>query len=167
MGYAYSIHLNRGLSHFSWHHSIVETSSENISWFKYIMDCWSRIVANGGKEPRGIRGFAIEGGNTIFSSWKLQGNQVRLLWMPSWSIYLFWTGRRSEYAWPFPWVFKWRGPLCWKNWSPSPWIPWLELAEWQPAHRVSRGWDQFLSHYIQLGENFKRKGMLKKTNVTF
>ncbi|GLB41894.1 putative beta-galactosidase, domain 3 [Lyophyllum shimeji] len=30
---------------------------------------------NGGKEPRGIRGFAIEGGNTTFSQWKLQGNQ--------------------------------------------------------------------------------------------
>ncbi|KAF8159357.1 glycoside hydrolase family 35 protein [Crassisporium funariophilum] len=30
---------------------------------------------NGGKEPRGIRGFSITGGNTTFSSWKLQGNQ--------------------------------------------------------------------------------------------
>ena len=32
--------------------------------------------ANGGKEPRGIRGYSITGGNTTFSSWKLQGNQV-------------------------------------------------------------------------------------------
>ncbi|KAF8078179.1 glycoside hydrolase family 35 protein [Lyophyllum atratum] len=30
---------------------------------------------SGGKEPRGIRGFAIEGGSTTFSQWKLQGNQ--------------------------------------------------------------------------------------------
>ncbi|KAF9472855.1 glycoside hydrolase family 35 protein [Pholiota conissans] len=30
---------------------------------------------NSGKEPRGIRGFQIIGGNTTFSSWKLQGNQ--------------------------------------------------------------------------------------------
>jgi len=30
---------------------------------------------NGGKEPRGIRGFAIEGGNSTFTLWKLQGNQ--------------------------------------------------------------------------------------------
>ncbi|KAF5386932.1 hypothetical protein D9615_001717 [Tricholomella constricta] len=30
---------------------------------------------NGGKEPRGIRGFAIEGGSTTFGQWKLQGNQ--------------------------------------------------------------------------------------------
>ncbi|KAJ7432340.1 glycoside hydrolase family 35 protein [Mycena latifolia] len=29
---------------------------------------------NGGKEPRGIRGYALEGGNTTFDSWKLQGN---------------------------------------------------------------------------------------------
>ncbi|KAF7798724.1 hypothetical protein EIP86_009949 [Pleurotus ostreatoroseus] len=37
-----------------------------------------RIVetsTNGGKEPRGIRGAKIVGGNTTFSSWKLQGNQ--------------------------------------------------------------------------------------------
>ncbi|TFK39704.1 glycoside hydrolase family 35 protein [Crucibulum laeve] len=33
------------------------------------------VQANGGKEPRGIRGFTIVGGNTTFSSWKLQGNQ--------------------------------------------------------------------------------------------
>ncbi|KAJ3482157.1 hypothetical protein NLI96_g7176 [Meripilus lineatus] len=33
------------------------------------------IQANGGKEPRGIRGYAITGGNTTFSHWKLQGNQ--------------------------------------------------------------------------------------------
>ncbi|KAI0318758.1 glycoside hydrolase family 35 protein [Amylostereum chailletii] len=39
------------------HTGIVETSS------------------NGGKEPRGIRGYAILGANTTFSSWKLQGNQ--------------------------------------------------------------------------------------------
>ncbi|KAG6811872.1 hypothetical protein H0H92_005448 [Tricholoma furcatifolium] len=32
-------------------------------------------TANSGKEPRGIRGFAIEGGNTTFSLWKIQGNQ--------------------------------------------------------------------------------------------
>jgi len=30
---------------------------------------------NGGKEPRGIRGATIEGANTTFSLWKLQGNQ--------------------------------------------------------------------------------------------
>ncbi|KAF5362341.1 hypothetical protein D9756_002224 [Leucocoprinus leucothites] len=30
---------------------------------------------NGGKEPRGIRGYSIIGGNTTFKSWKLQGNQ--------------------------------------------------------------------------------------------
>ncbi|KAJ3561176.1 hypothetical protein NP233_g10355 [Leucocoprinus birnbaumii] len=30
---------------------------------------------NGGKEPRGIRGYSITGGNTSFTSWKLQGNQ--------------------------------------------------------------------------------------------
>lgn len=35
-------------------------------------------LANGGKEPRGIRGYAITGGNTTFSHWKLQGNQVHL-----------------------------------------------------------------------------------------
>jgi len=29
---------------------------------------------NGGKEPRGIRGYAIIGGNTTFSAWKIQGN---------------------------------------------------------------------------------------------
>ncbi|KAJ6584740.1 glycoside hydrolase family 35 protein [Mycena capillaripes] len=29
---------------------------------------------NGGKEPRGIRGYALAGGNTTFDSWKLQGN---------------------------------------------------------------------------------------------
>ncbi|KAJ7644336.1 glycoside hydrolase family 35 protein [Roridomyces roridus] len=29
---------------------------------------------NGGKEPRGIRGYALVGGNTLFDSWKLQGN---------------------------------------------------------------------------------------------
>ncbi|RDB21488.1 putative beta-galactosidase A [Hypsizygus marmoreus] len=31
---------------------------------------------NGGKEPRGIRGFAIVGGNTAFKRWKVQGNQA-------------------------------------------------------------------------------------------
>ncbi|KAI0690966.1 glycoside hydrolase family 35 protein [Cytidiella melzeri] len=30
---------------------------------------------NSGKEPRGIRGYSIIGGNTTFSMWKLQGNQ--------------------------------------------------------------------------------------------
>ncbi|ETW78704.1 glycoside hydrolase family 35 protein [Heterobasidion irregulare TC 32-1] len=30
---------------------------------------------NGGKEPRGIRGYSITGGNTTFTTWKLQGNQ--------------------------------------------------------------------------------------------
>ncbi|KAJ7729673.1 glycoside hydrolase family 35 protein [Mycena maculata] len=29
---------------------------------------------NSGKEPRGIRGYALVGGNTTFDSWKLQGN---------------------------------------------------------------------------------------------
>lgn len=29
---------------------------------------------NGGKEPRGIRGYALVGGDTTFDSWKLQGN---------------------------------------------------------------------------------------------
>jgi len=29
---------------------------------------------NGGKEPRGIRGYALVGGNTTFDSWTLQGN---------------------------------------------------------------------------------------------
>ncbi|KAH0584129.1 hypothetical protein H2248_009695 [Termitomyces sp. 'cryptogamus'] len=29
---------------------------------------------NGGKEPRGIRGFSIEGGSSNFTLWKLQGN---------------------------------------------------------------------------------------------
>jgi hypothetical protein len=29
---------------------------------------------NGGKEPRGIRGYALAGGNTTFDSWRLQGN---------------------------------------------------------------------------------------------
>ncbi|KAJ3735068.1 glycoside hydrolase family 35 protein [Lentinula guzmanii] len=32
-------------------------------------------IANGGKEPRGIRGYSLIGGNTSFSSWRLQGNQ--------------------------------------------------------------------------------------------
>ncbi|KAG6888065.1 hypothetical protein C0995_010840 [Termitomyces sp. Mi166 len=31
-------------------------------------------VPNGGKEPRGIRGFTIEGDSTNFTLWKLQGN---------------------------------------------------------------------------------------------
>jgi len=30
---------------------------------------------NGGKEPRGIRGYSIVGGSTSFSKWTLQGNQ--------------------------------------------------------------------------------------------
>ncbi|THH33323.1 hypothetical protein EUX98_g844 [Antrodiella citrinella] len=30
---------------------------------------------NSGKEPRGIRGYSMIGGNTTFSYWKLQGNQ--------------------------------------------------------------------------------------------
>ncbi|TCD69623.1 hypothetical protein EIP91_006848 [Steccherinum ochraceum] len=30
---------------------------------------------SGGKEPRGIRGYSIIGGNTTFTQWKLQGNQ--------------------------------------------------------------------------------------------
>ncbi|KAJ6509031.1 glycoside hydrolase family 35 protein [Mycena sanguinolenta] len=29
---------------------------------------------NSGKEPRGIRGYALVGGNTLFDSWRLQGN---------------------------------------------------------------------------------------------
>lgn len=33
-------------------------------------------IANGGKEPRGIRGYALVGGNTEFDSWRLQGNLV-------------------------------------------------------------------------------------------
>ncbi|KAK0202519.1 glycoside hydrolase family 35 protein [Desarmillaria ectypa] len=37
----------------------------------------SETSTNGGKEPRGIRGYAIEGGNTTFTSWRLQGNQGR------------------------------------------------------------------------------------------
>ncbi|KAJ4474972.1 glycoside hydrolase family 35 protein [Lentinula aciculospora] len=35
----------------------------------------SETSTNGGKEPRGIRGYSLIGGNTTFSSWKLQGNQ--------------------------------------------------------------------------------------------
>lgn len=35
-------------------------------------------LASSGKEPRGIRGFAIVGSSATFSSWTLQGNQVRL-----------------------------------------------------------------------------------------
>ncbi|KAK7048172.1 beta-galactosidase [Favolaschia claudopus] len=30
--------------------------------------------SNGGKEPRGIRGYALIGGNTTFDSWRIQGN---------------------------------------------------------------------------------------------
>ncbi|KAF9269213.1 glycoside hydrolase family 35 protein [Marasmius fiardii PR-910] len=30
---------------------------------------------NGGKEPRGIRGYSLVGGNTVITSWKIQGNQ--------------------------------------------------------------------------------------------
>ncbi|KAJ3852093.1 glycoside hydrolase family 35 protein [Lentinula lateritia] len=33
------------------------------------------LQANGGKEPRGIRGYSLIGGNTTFTSWRLQGNQ--------------------------------------------------------------------------------------------
>lgn len=36
------------------------------------------MSANGGKEPRGIRGYSITGGGTTFKSWKLQGNLVLL-----------------------------------------------------------------------------------------
>lgn len=36
------------------------------------------ILANGGKEPRGIRGAFLIGGNNTFKFWKIQGNQVRL-----------------------------------------------------------------------------------------
>ncbi|KAJ3511125.1 hypothetical protein NLJ89_g4278 [Agrocybe chaxingu] len=32
-------------------------------------------LTNNGKEPRGLRGYEIIGGNTTFSLWKLQGNQ--------------------------------------------------------------------------------------------
>ncbi|KAG6833503.1 hypothetical protein H0H87_006075 [Tephrocybe sp. NHM501043] len=39
------------------------------------MDSIVETSTNGGKEPRGIRGFAIEGANTTFGTWKLQGNQ--------------------------------------------------------------------------------------------
>ncbi|SJL04082.1 related to Probable beta-galactosidase C [Armillaria ostoyae] len=35
----------------------------------------SETSTNGGKEPRGIRGYAIEGGNATFTLWRLQGNQ--------------------------------------------------------------------------------------------
>ncbi|KAL0954023.1 hypothetical protein HGRIS_005178 [Hohenbuehelia grisea] len=35
----------------------------------------SETNTNGGKEPRGIRGYALVGGNTKFSQWRLQGNQ--------------------------------------------------------------------------------------------
>ncbi|KAK0438054.1 glycoside hydrolase family 35 protein [Armillaria borealis] len=35
----------------------------------------SETSTNSGKEPRGIRGYAIEGGNATFTSWRLQGNQ--------------------------------------------------------------------------------------------
>ncbi|KAJ6557263.1 glycoside hydrolase family 35 protein [Mycena vulgaris] len=35
----------------------------------------SETNTNGGKEPRGIRGYALAGGNTTFDSWTLQGNQ--------------------------------------------------------------------------------------------
>ncbi|KII85955.1 glycoside hydrolase family 35 protein [Plicaturopsis crispa FD-325 SS-3] len=35
----------------------------------------SETSTNSGKEPRGIRGYKIIGGNATFSSWKLQGNQ--------------------------------------------------------------------------------------------
>ncbi|KAJ7164663.1 glycoside hydrolase family 35 protein [Mycena crocata] len=34
----------------------------------------SETNTNGGKEPRGIRGYALVGGTTTFDSWKLQGN---------------------------------------------------------------------------------------------
>ncbi|THV02456.1 glycoside hydrolase family 35 protein [Dendrothele bispora CBS 962.96] len=35
----------------------------------------SETNTNGGKEPRGIRGYSLVGGNTTFTSWTLQGNQ--------------------------------------------------------------------------------------------
>ncbi|KAJ4469138.1 glycoside hydrolase family 35 protein [Lentinula lateritia] len=35
----------------------------------------SETSTNGGKEPRGIRGYSLIGGNTSFTSWRLQGNQ--------------------------------------------------------------------------------------------
>lgn len=34
----------------------------------------SETSTNGGKEPRGIRGYSITGGTATFTSWKLQGN---------------------------------------------------------------------------------------------
>ncbi|KAG7094115.1 hypothetical protein E1B28_007729 [Marasmius oreades] len=35
----------------------------------------SETNTNGGKEPRGIRGYALIGGNSTINNWKLQGNQ--------------------------------------------------------------------------------------------
>ncbi|KAJ3902306.1 glycoside hydrolase family 35 protein [Lentinula edodes] len=35
----------------------------------------SETSTNGGKEPRGIRGYSLIGGNTSFTSWRMQGNQ--------------------------------------------------------------------------------------------
>ncbi|KAF8972779.1 glycoside hydrolase family 35 protein [Flammula alnicola] len=41
----------------------------------YVLLLLISLTANGGKEPRGLRGFSIVGGNTTFNLWKLQGNQ--------------------------------------------------------------------------------------------
>jgi len=54
--------------------SIVETSSK--LGIQSICQATEFYIANSGKEPRGIRGFAIVGGTATFNLWKLQGNQV-------------------------------------------------------------------------------------------
>ncbi|KAH8834879.1 glycoside hydrolase family 35 protein [Flagelloscypha sp. PMI_526] len=36
---------------------------------------FSSLLVNGGKEPRGIRGYSFVGANTTFMEWRLQGNQ--------------------------------------------------------------------------------------------
>lgn len=53
-------------------------------------------LANGGKEPRGIRGYSITGANTTFTSWKLQGNQVPLCTINTWQRMAKFTPIRVE-----------------------------------------------------------------------
>ncbi|KAJ3994765.1 glycoside hydrolase family 35 protein [Lentinula boryana] len=54
----------------------LKTGMENVLVvFQDHMGSLVYATANGGKEPRGIRGYSLMGGNTSFSSWRLQGNQ--------------------------------------------------------------------------------------------
>lgn len=58
------------------HMGLVETSCELIRYMHGPITDTSFLKANGGKEPRGIRGYSIIGGSTTFSEWKLAGHLV-------------------------------------------------------------------------------------------